>query len=380
VKKIALFLALFCAVASAQETERKSTKSGLQYEIIKPGRADGRSPGPWDRASVHYTGWLQVGGKKFDSSRDRGKPYEFPVGVGMVIKGWDEGVQLMREGARFKLFIPARLGYGARSKGPIPANADLVFEVELVSVTPGNKPEFFAPREGKSKTLPSGLKYEILDPGKGDLVRGSQGARMSFVIWNVQGEVILATQLSDMEIAGPLHKLGIKQLPPRLWPKFWAQAAGLMRQGSVIRFEVLPALGWGAQAAGPNLPANSTTIWELKMEEVFTAPDFVKKPVDQLKTTASGLAYEVIKEGDGKRPTLADMVQVHYTGWTLDGKLFDSSVLRGELARFRLGEVIKGWQVYRFTIPGKLAYGDNPRPGAPAGTLIFQVELVKIGR
>ena len=390
--RIALFTALFCAVGSAQGTDRKSTKSGLQYEVIKPGRADGKSPTAWDRAKVHYTGWLQSNGAKFDSSRDKGKPFDFPVGVGAVIAGWDEGVQLMKEGARFKFFIPARLAYGARGagNGAIPPNSDLLFEVELIRVKPGHKPEFFAPREGKSKTLPSGLKYEVLVPGEGEPVRGSQGARMSFVLWNQSGEVVLATPISRMRIAGPLHKLGIKQLPPKFWPKFWAEAAGLMRRGSVLRFEVPPELCWGAQAVTQKLPANSTTIWELKMEEVFTAPEFVKAPADRLETTASGLAYEVIKPGAGPKPTLRDVVEVHYTGWTLDGKLFDSSQLRGEPAKFPLGGVIKGWQeglrlmgvgaVYRFTIPAELAYGEKPkRPGAPAGTLIFWVELLKIG-
>jgi len=82
---------------------------------------------------VHYTGYL-LNGKKFDSSVDRGQPFEFTLGQGQVIPGWDEGIALMKEGGKAKLIIPSRLGYGARGQGSIPPYAPLVFEVELIEV------------------------------------------------------------------------------------------------------------------------------------------------------------------------------------------------------------------------------------------------------
>ncbi|MFM1991090.1 MAG: hypothetical protein RJA99_4047 [Pseudomonadota bacterium] len=113
-----------------------TTPSGLQYEDVVAG--DGPEARAGSMAVVHYTGWLwQDGqaGRKFDSSKDRGQPFDFPLGAGHVIRGWDEGVQGMKVGGTRRLLIPAELGYGARGAGGvIPPNATLLFEVELLGV------------------------------------------------------------------------------------------------------------------------------------------------------------------------------------------------------------------------------------------------------
>jgi peptidylprolyl isomerase len=113
-----------------------TTPSGLQYADTLPGT--GRAPRRGQTAVVHYTGWLYVDGargKKFDSSVDKGKPFEFRVGQGDVIRGWDEGVLTMKTGGRRTLIIPPALGYGERGAGAdIPPNATLIFDVELIAV------------------------------------------------------------------------------------------------------------------------------------------------------------------------------------------------------------------------------------------------------
>ncbi len=112
------------------------TPSGLQYEDTVVGT--GASPKPGQTCVMHYTGWLwenEAKGKKFDSSVDRGQPFEFQIGLGMVIKGWDEGVMTMKVGGKRTLLIPANLGYGSRGAGGvIPPNATLVFDVELLGL------------------------------------------------------------------------------------------------------------------------------------------------------------------------------------------------------------------------------------------------------
>jgi FKBP-type peptidyl-prolyl cis-trans isomerase FkpA len=109
-----------------------TTPSGLVYDDLSAGEGEAARAG--QMVSVHYTGWL-TDGTKFDSSKDRNDPFDFPLGAGHVIRGWDEGVQGMKVGGMRKLTIPPQLGYGARGAGGvIPPNATLVFEVELLKI------------------------------------------------------------------------------------------------------------------------------------------------------------------------------------------------------------------------------------------------------
>ena len=121
-----------------------------------------------------------------------------------------------------------------------------------------------------------------------------------------------------------------------------------------------------------------------------TPADLAAAPADA-ETTASGLASKVLAKGTGEtKPKATDLVTVHYSGWTTNGKLFDSSVARGEPTSLPLNGVIAGWteglqlmvvgEKRRFWIPAKMAYGENPPAGYPAGTLVFDVELIRIGR
>jgi peptidylprolyl isomerase len=120
----------------SSEAKEVTTKSGLKYNDTKVGSGETAKAGQMVR--VHYTGWLNQGGKKakkFDSSVDRGQEFRFPLGGGRVIKGWDEGVAGMKVGGKRTLYIPAALGYGSRGAGAaIPPNANLIFDVELLGL------------------------------------------------------------------------------------------------------------------------------------------------------------------------------------------------------------------------------------------------------
>ena len=143
VEKLALGLCVVIAYAlfwipQAMSAAKVTTPSGLQYVDLTVGNGDVAKAG--NQVSVHYTGWLQnpdgSKGRKFDSSKDRGQPFQFALGQGQVIKGWDEGVQGMKVGGVRELIIPPALGYGqGGAGGVIPPNATLIFEVELLGVT-----------------------------------------------------------------------------------------------------------------------------------------------------------------------------------------------------------------------------------------------------
>jgi peptidylprolyl isomerase len=133
---LALIVAGAMATPTATAQSTMTTQSGLKITDSKIGT--GATPKPGQSCIVHYTGWLYENGakgKKFDSSVDRGQPFEFPVGMHRVIDGWDEGVASMKVGGKRTLIIPPDLGYGARGAGGvIPPNATLIFDVELLGV------------------------------------------------------------------------------------------------------------------------------------------------------------------------------------------------------------------------------------------------------
>ncbi len=120
------------ATPPAVDTEPTFTDTGLGIIDIEAGT--GETPEPGKLVVVHYTGWLSEDGTKFDSSLDRGTPFEFPLGEGRVIPGWDEGVATMKVGGKRRLIIPPELAYGEAGRPDIPPNAELTFDIELLEI------------------------------------------------------------------------------------------------------------------------------------------------------------------------------------------------------------------------------------------------------
>jgi peptidylprolyl isomerase len=236
-----------------------------------------------------------------------------------------------------------------------------------------------------AKKTASGLARKVLTPGNGKEHPGPDDkVKVHYTGWTTDGKMfdssVARGEPTSFRVSGVI--------------KGWTEGLQLMTAGEKSRFWIPAKLAYGDTPAQPGMPAGML-VFDVELLEIATAPKPPQVPPDvkaapaTAKKTESGLAYRVLQKGTGSRhPKPTDRVKVHYSGWTPDGKMFDSSVTRGEPTSFGLNGVIKGWtegvqlmvegEKTRFWIPGALAYGDNPRPGAPGGPLVFDIELISI--
>jgi len=366
-----------------EDTKVLTTESGLQYCVLKDGPP---APHPMDNdtVTVHYSGWLE-NGTLFNTSQGK-DPVQFMLH--QVIKGWSEGLKLMTPGSIFKLIIPSSLAYGATGKPPrIPKNANLIFKVELVSIIPGPKiPEFREGNPDAQKKTESGLVYEVITPGKGEIVQIGDNVQIKFALWIEDKTLVTCSELLKQigEFQAGQARIAVLN-----------EGVLLMKKGAHFRFEAPPELAFGERGDGRKVGPNAKTIWEIRLLDIkkpLPVPDFALPAEGKAVTTESGLKYEIIKEGEGESPKVGDSIIVHYAGWLPDGKGFDNSYSFAKPRKVILGgKVIPGWieglplmkegAVYRFYIPAKLAYGDDGlQPVIPPGSaLVFYIELIKVG-
>jgi FKBP-type peptidyl-prolyl cis-trans isomerase len=252
---------------------------------------------------------------------------------------------------------------------PIPAPADVA-----------------APPDDAAKTA-SGLATKVIAAGTGTTHPApSDTVKVNYTGWTTDGKMF------DSSLTrGQPASFGVTQVIPG-----WTEGLQLMVAGEKRRMWIPANIAYGARGM-PNIPPNSALTFDVELLDIIAAPkappDVAAPPADA-KKTASGLAYKLLSSGaaNAAKPGPTDSVTVSYTGWTTDGKMFDSTVTRGQPTSFPLNHVIKGWteglqlmkvgDKMRFWIPGKLAYDDPDRPkraGAPQGTLVFDVELVNVG-
>ncbi len=232
----------------------QTTDSGLKYtdEVL----GEGDFPNTGDRVTVHYTGTLEDG-TKFDSSVDRNQPFQFTIGVGQVIKGWDEGVSTMKKGGKRTLVIPSNLGYGERGAGQaIPPNATLVFEVELISIDPAYVDTDFS-LPGQEIVLDSGLRMIEHVKGKGDTPKQGQT-----VFVHYKGMLETGKQFDSSHDRGQPFSfpLGMGRVI-----KGWDQALATMNKGNKRTLIIPSELGYGERGAGGLIPPNATLIFEVEL-------------------------------------------------------------------------------------------------------------------
>jgi FKBP-type peptidyl-prolyl cis-trans isomerase len=230
-------------------------------------------------------------------------------------------------------------------------------------------------------TTSSGLASKVLKAGTGSSHPAeTDTVTVHYSGWTTDGKMFDSSVQRGRPASFPLNGV----------IKGWTEGVQLMVEGEKRRFWIPAGLAYGEKPGGGR--PGGTLVFDvelLKIKEVPKAPEDVAATPADAEKTASGIASRVLQKGSGTtHPKATDRVRVHYSGWTTNGKMFDSSVANNEPVVFPLNQVIAGWtegvqlmvegEKRRFWIPAKLAYGDSPPPGAPAGTLVFDVELLAI--
>ena len=231
----------------------------------------------------------------------------------------------------------------------------------------------------------SGLATKVISAGKGSAKPGETDiVTVHYTGWTADGNMFDSSIERGEPVRFPLNRV----------IKGWTEAVQLMAKGEKRRLWIPEDLAYGDKAP-PGAP-RGMLVFDVELIDFMEAPKQPQTPADvaaapaDAEKTKSGLASKVLAKGTGtKHPSASDTVTVHYSGWTTDGKMFDSSVVRGEPSSFPLNGVVKGWtegvqlmvvgEKRRFWIPANLAYGENPGGGRPGGLLVFDIELLKIG-
>ena len=359
---------------SAPPADAQKTASGLAYVLLAAG-SQGQKPTINDTVRIHYTAWTTSGETRFSThhrNRPQGRylPQQPP--------GWVETVTDMTIGEKRLVWIPPEAAYAGRGARP---TQTMVYEIELVEIerAPAPPENLAAPPADAHKTA-SGIAYQELTPGMGTKKpRAWDQVSVHYTAWDSSGKMLQSTHARRRAQVVNL----LRAMPG------WVDVLEQMVVGQKVRAWIpaskLPTL--------PNLAEGATVVYEFELTEIEAQADPPPVPADVAappkgaKKTAKGVFYKVLKPGTGKaRPDTANIVRVHYTGWTTDGKIFDSSVVRASPARFPLTSVIPGWadglqtmvegETTRFWIPEELAY--RGRAGSPAGMLVFDIELLEI--
>lgn len=353
------------------------TPSGLIYKTLVA-NASGQAPKRNDTVMIKYTGWRQSSGETFFSNKDADQA--MPLNLSSTAAGFTEGMQQVKKGERAMLWLPPSIGLKEQPKD---GKAEtLVYEVEVVDIqeAPPVPPDVAGP-PATAKQTKSGIKYETVRPGTGK-EKGTIADDLTFnyTAWNAEGRMIETTEMKKRPVSSPVYRQPapiaeiLTQMTGGERVRFWVDAEKMKKP------QVGPAMGQLCYEV------DLVTIAKAKNPPPPTPPDVAKPPADAKKSD-KGIFYKVLKAGKGgPKPTPGDSVKVHYTGWTVDGRMFDSSVIKGEPAEFNLRGVIAGWtegiplmsvgDKFRFWIPDHMAY--KGQPDRPQGMLVFDVELLEI--
>jgi len=360
-------------VAAAPKDAIKS-KSGLAHKLVKKGKADAKKVGENDTVTMHFTVW-KTSGQVYYSTHQRKRP--LTISLVKAPPGWIEAVQLMTVGEKRRFWMPPELGFRKGAK-----NAQLlVYEIELMSVKEAPKvPKDVARAPGNALRTKSGVRYRFLKRGKKkDTANMWDQVTFAHTGWTTKGKMFDSSGMRRRTPPMFPYKLSLGQ----------EEVLTQMSIGDKVRAWIPEKLAkMGARKIPKGMLVYDLEVSAIKrMKKPPAVPKNVAKPPANAKKTAKGVFYTVLVKGTGTaKPGKTQRVRVDYTGWTTNGRMFDSSVVRGQPSEFPLNRVIPGWtdglatmvegESTRFWIPTELAYKNQPN--RPQGMLVFDVKLIKI--
>ncbi len=361
-------------VANAPK-DAKSLSEGVSYIVVTPPPNEkSEIVGPNDLVTLHFDVWTRDG-KTLQSTHTRGKPVKYALGS-IPMRNLAAAATGMAIGEKRRVWVSDQKAYNPNPTQPAKA---LTYDIEIVGLQAGPAVPKGLTGKGSQKGK-NGVSYEVVTKPSGKKSpKTSDQVKLLMEEWNTDGRLYRSPSFRG----GKSTTMTVSQLNPGL-----ASILVAMKTGERRKIWVPASQGYGG---GRNMPTGDL-YYDITLQDVIekAPPPPVPKDVaaapKSAKKTEKGVSYRVLKKGTGKEsPKPTDDVKVHYSGWTTDGKMFDSSVTRGQPATFNLGGVIPGWTdglqtmkvggKTRFWIPGKMAY--EGRRG-PQGTLVFDVELLEI--
>lgn len=243
------------ATTTGSKIDTVATASGLKYVIWKKGTGEQATDG--DKVQVHYAGRLLSNGEGFDNSYKRGNPFEFTLGKGMVIKGWDEGIAKLHVGDSATLIIPASIGYGEHGRPGIPGNSTLVFDVQLMGVKKAVKLVPYATAGLDTLTTPSGLRYIMVQRTDGVQARAGANVKVHYTGYFKDGRVFDSSVQRGEPIGFPLGQGRVI--------KGWDEGIALLKIGEKARLLIPSKLAYGEQGAGGAIPPHTDLIFDVEL-------------------------------------------------------------------------------------------------------------------
>ncbi len=360
----------------AAPADATKTASGLAYKVIKTSDDAGDKPGINDQVQLVFSGW-SPDGKMVETSTFKRSPHQ--VLVNKTIPGQAEALQLMRKGETWRLWIPEELAYKGQAGRP---QGPLTYDIELQDIKKAPPvPEDVAAAPKKAKKTKIGVFYKVLNRGNTkEKPRSWDRVSVHYSGWTTNG-----LMFDSSVIRGKPSSFGVSGVIAG-----WTDALQGMNTGDKWRVWIPEEHAYKGKKGRPA----GMLVFDVELIEIerlpeppkpIPAPKDVAGPPKDAKKTDAGVFIKTLKAGTGEKPVAASKVKVHYTGWKTDGKMFDSSVMRGEPISFGLGRVIPGWrdglqqmkvgETARLWIPEAMAYGGKREP---KGMLVFDVELLAI--